>query len=92
MLESINTAADLWALYKATENNLPDDRMPYIFYLPAQVPHILRMIKNGHSNIGSVRYSSQKLFSKGFQYSRTIVDVVDRIVNAHSQEKNDYIE
>lgn len=76
--EPMNTFAELWLLYKSIEINR--DYRRFVPHLPLIVPYGLRILLGKGSNRGDVRYSSQKIISKGFSFPLGIKGAVRSIV------------
>ena len=85
--EPLNTFAGIWALYKAFKKNRPLEGIRPAPHLPLIVPHILRRLWRGRSNRGDVRYSSEKLMSKGFKFPLDFKETVKQIVSALDLEQ-----
>ena len=66
--ERYNTFGGLWELYGAVQRKVPADEINPKHYSPIFLPYILRRIRRGPCNFGNVRYSSEKLLSKGFRF------------------------
>jgi nucleoside-diphosphate-sugar epimerase len=79
--EALNTIGGLWTLCNAVKNNRSLNTVRPVAHLPLIVPHILRTLCRGRSNRGDVRYSSEKLLSEGFHFSRGVVGAVKAIVS-----------
>ncbi|MCG2775822.1 MAG: NAD(P)-dependent oxidoreductase [Desulfobacterales bacterium] len=80
--EPLNTFAELWALYRAVENNYPVDNLRPVLHLPLIVPHTLRKLWRGRGNRGDVRYSSEKLISEGFKFPFGVKGTVKQIIKS----------
>jgi len=50
------------------------------FFVPIEIPYILRLLKYGRSNRGNIRYSSQHLFSKGFTMPFGLHNGLERVI------------
>jgi len=79
--EQLNTLAGLWSFYRAIERSKPVEAIKPIIHLPIIVPYLLRKLWRGTSNLGSVRYSSEKLLSTGFRYRLGLEGAVRRIIS-----------
>lgn len=78
--DSLNTFAGLWALYRAIKNNHPIDCVRPVPHLPIIIPHLMRLLWRGKGNRGDVRYSSEKLISKGFKFSLGVKGTLKQII------------
>jgi len=58
------------------------------FLVPVEVPYILRLLKYGRSNMGSIRYSSQHLFSKGFKMPFGLHNGLARVIRQECMSTN----
>ena len=85
--EPLNTFAGIWALNRAVKNGCPVDRVRPFPHLPLIVPHFLRRLWRGRSNRGDIRYSSEKLMSKGFKFPLGFIETVRQIVSANDFER-----
>jgi nucleoside-diphosphate-sugar epimerase len=78
--EPLNTYAGIWALYQAIRDRQKTDQVQPLPHLPMILPHMLRRLWRGTGNRGDVRYSSQKLLSKGFDFPLDLRDTVQNLV------------
>jgi nucleoside-diphosphate-sugar epimerase len=79
--EPLNTVAGVWALYKAIYNKKAMDSLFPIPHLPLIIPYYLRKIIRGRSNMGDVRYSSNKLMGTGFIFKLGLIGAIRRIAS-----------
>lgn len=84
--DPLNTFAGLWSLCRAELLGVNCGIVRPIWHLPPEVPHIVRRILRGHGNSGNIRFSSEKLLSKGFTFPLGVSGAVRRIV-AYRQNK-----
>jgi len=77
--ERSNTFGGLWSMYKAIQEGRSIEGIGPVLHLPIIIPHILRRLRRGSRNYGTVRYSSEKLLSTGFRYSLGVEGSVRRI-------------
>jgi len=80
--EQFNTFGGLWSLYHAIDQEQPIDNIKPLPHLPIIVPYLMRRLWRGSCSYGNVRYSSERLLSKGFHYRLGVEGAVRRIVNA----------
>jgi nucleoside-diphosphate-sugar epimerase len=75
-----NTFAGLCAIYRSIEQDLSVEKSNQPMHLPIIIPYLLRMLLKGRRSRGDVRYSSEKLFSKGFKFPLDITESIRRIL------------
>jgi len=78
--DKIKTYADLWRLCTASLRGRRFEEVRVPWSLPISVPFNLRRLLRGPANMGNVCYTSQKLFTTGFNFSMSIREMADRIV------------
>lgn len=84
--EPFNTFAGLKAIYTAIERNHSPERIRLGLQLPIIIPYYFRKIWRGRSNLGNVRYSSEKLLSKGFKFGLSIEEMIKQTINTQSRK------
>lgn len=77
--DPLNTYAGIKSLYEAFKRDCSFDNIRSPLFLPVGIPYILRSLLKGKSNIGSIRYSPQKLFSTGFSFPLGLKEAIRRI-------------
>lgn len=78
--DPLNTVANLWRLHRALTGGRSGGELGPFAHLPAAVPHLLRRLRSGRGNRGTVKYSSDRLLSEGFRYSLGVADAVQKIL------------
>lgn len=77
--DPLNTVASLWKLgHSGISKNTRTERV--LPHLPIHIPYLLRRLSSRHSNLGDVRYSSERLCATGFKYSLDVARAVSKIL------------